>query len=521
MSTHLWLCSLTAVILTCLPRLEAAGGPACRAYRGGGLVVTDPALHPGHLAPGQVLPIRLSRLLPPGPGLPPLQGSEAPGSVRYGQLVFQRVSPSSITFTVAFREAGALGPARTITLLPGDGADLTGDGLQDVVFQAPAKALTAGSAAIDYALLAFPCDAAHASTFALAPGAFPGAKYPYGISGVTPSGEFIFLWDGPAACAGECLVEPGPGDVMVEARSGRFGRIEQVRRTLAGLDLEYARPGTPDLFREVFGAAFVRVSGDLGHLRRGFAQEWERQANLVDVAFTQPLMDNAYGKLDVEVAARLSATIDLSASVTFCGLSAQVAVDVDETLRLAADCLSSRPWSQSFGPLILAAPEFGFAVDGVPLVFSLEVSAGLDLDNQDTGTALQGVSSAGHWGWSASLAASWGWRGVQVNAPDPVAASSLVFQGLPENQNQMQGRASIRPWLIIKPRIGFSSLLYAECPNSLALSCTASSAPPSIRAREDVSYQLNAGFSLDLPLLGSVWARAWPVYSWSDTLWSN
>ena len=45
-----------------------------------------------------------------------------------------------------------------------------------MVFQAPAKALTAGSAAIDYALLAFPCDAAHASTFALAPGAFPGAS---------------------------------------------------------------------------------------------------------------------------------------------------------------------------------------------------------------------------------------------------------------------------------------------------------------------------------------------------------
>ena len=118
MSTHLWLCSLTAVILTCLPRLEAAGGPACRAYRGGGLVVTAPALHPGHLAPGQVLPIRLSRLLPPGPGLPPLQGSEAPGSVRYGQLVFQRVSPSSITFMATRRCVAASRTSRIAPIPP-------------------------------------------------------------------------------------------------------------------------------------------------------------------------------------------------------------------------------------------------------------------------------------------------------------------------------------------------------------------------------------------------------------------
>jgi len=339
---------------------------------------------------------------------------------------------------------------------------------------------------------------------------------------VTPSGQFIFQSEGPTVRAEAFLVEPGPGDVLVEARTGRFGRIGQARRTLAGLDLEYARPGTPFLFREVFGAAFVHVSGDLGQLsRRGRAQEWDWQANLVDLSFTQPLMDNADGKLDLQVAARLSASIDLTADVTFYGLSAQVAADVDETLRLAADVRSSKPSSQTFGPLTLANPEFGFAVDGVPLVFSLEVSAGLDLDNQDTGTALQGVSSAGHWGWSASLAASWGWSGVEVNAPDPVATSSLVFQALPENRNRMKGSTTIRPWLGIKPRIGFSSLLYAECPNRLAVSCTAASATPAVRVREDVSYQLDAGFSLDLPLLGSVWERTWPVYTWSQVLSSN
>lgn len=529
MSTHPWLCPLTVIALLVAPRLEAAA-PPCRAsaYRGGALVVTDPALHPGHLAPGQVLPIRLSRLAAPGPGLAQPGGCERPGSVRYGTLVFRQVSPASVTFTAAFLEAGALGPARTITLLPGDGADLTGDGLQDVVLQVPAKALTAGPAAIDYALLAFPCDAAHTSMFALSPGAFAGGRYPYGISGVTPAGQFIFQSDclpRLATCAGDLLVQPGPGDVMVEARSGRLARIERARRTLAGLELEYAGPGTPDLFREVFGAACVRVSGSLGELSRsahsGPSPEWGWAGNLVDAAFSLPLLDDANGRLSLQAAARLNASIDFSAGVTFYGLSARLAADVDETVRLAADCRSARPWSQSFGPFILAAPEFPFTVDGVPLVFCLEVSAGLDLDNRDTGTALQGVRSSGHWGWSSSLAASWGWGGVRVDAPAPAATSSLVFQELPENENRMHGSATVRPWLTVKPRLGLASLLYAECPNRLAVSCTAMNAPPAFRPREDVSYQLEAGFSLDLPVLGSVWTRAWPVYAWSQTLPSD
>ncbi|MDR3671727.1 MAG: hypothetical protein P4L36_12835 [Holophaga sp.] len=536
MPTHRWSHLLAAITLSCWPGLRAAAPEP--AYHGGALVVTDPALHPGHLSPGQVLPIRLSRLVPPAGAAPPaLQGCEAPGSVRYGQLVFGQLSPACVTFTVTFSPAGTAPPPRTVTLRLGDSVDLAGDGLPDLALRAPVKALTAGAVAIDYALLAFSCDAGHTAMFALAPEAFQDARYPYGISGVTPSGGFIFQSDClPLRASGvrggnrasfqadrSLLVEPAPGDVLVEVRTGRLERIERVRRTLDGMELQYAPAGTPFLFREVFGAAWVHVSGKLADLGRRYrcgrsapGPQWDWQENLVDLSFSQPLMDDADGRMELQVAVRLGVSLDLSANVNYYGLTAQLGAEVDEALRLAMDYRGERPWRHAFGPYTVAKPEVGFTVCGVPMSVSMELTAGLDLDNQDTGTALQGLRSTGRWGWSAALAASWGWRGIRVNASDPVLSDTLVIQGLPENRSDLNGHASISPWMTISPRLGFASFFYGECPNKLALVTSAGGG----HAQEDVSYQLSAGFKLELPVLGTVWERTWPLYQWSDTVWS-
>jgi hypothetical protein len=524
-----------------------AGEPAYRtgAYRGGALVVTDPDRAQGHLVRGQVLPIRLSRLTAPAGPAPSLQGTEAPGSVRYGQLVFQELSPDRVTFTVAFRDAGCnLGPARTCTLRRGDSVDLTGDGLADLAFQAPAQPLTAGASAVDYALLAFPCDAAHAAMFALAPEAFPAARYPYGISGVTPGGHFIFQSDGlpltacgareggaafSLAYAGPALaVEPAPGDVMVEAESGSFGRIEQVHRTPGGLDLHYAVPQTPFLFQEVFGAAYVRISGPLADLvrryRPGTAGLGQWRQDLVDFDITQTLMDSSFGRLDLRAAAHLGVSLALTANVNYYGVSAQVDAELDQRLRLVATYRAGCPWNLSFGPWTLAEPKVGIPVWGVPITVSLPVTVGLAADSDCTGSSVAGLSASGSWGWSASLAATWGWDGVQVDAPAPVSRSSLVFGGLPENRVQVDGRASFSPWMAITPRILIAHLLEGRCSNTLMVVGSVQgdgAAHGSDRAQLDADYQLKAGFSVDLPLLGRVWERSWPLYDASRTVWSR
>ncbi len=530
--------------------LEAAANPPGTepAYHGGALVVTDPGIARGHLAPGQILPIRLSRLTrPAGPGLPPLHGTETPGSVRYGQLEFLAVSPHRVTFTVAFRDAGTgLGAARTVTLRQGESVDLNGDGLPDLALEAPVQALTAGATAIEYALLAFPCDAAHAAMFALSPGSFAQGRYPYGISGVTPAGHFIFQSDclplkpaGPArsgrasfaaeSAGAELAVQPSAGDVLVDARTGRFGPIGQVRRTLRGLDIQYAGATTPFQFREVFGAAYLNVSGNLAELNRRFrcgpASLWDGGLDLVDLSLTRHLLDGTYGQLDLQLAAKLSVSVDLSANINFHGLSAEVAAYLDESLRLAAAYRADQPHSDKFGPYNLARTEVGFSVCGVPLAVVLELNAGLDLDDQDTGSELQGVSSTGRWGWSAAFAARWGWRGVEVNAPAPVVTNTLVIRGLPENHARMKGQASIRPWLAITPKLKLAGTLCLESPNTLAAVASVRSAVAGdqqiTHAQEDVSYELAAGFCLDLPILGKVWERTWPLYTWSDTVWSG
>lgn len=504
----------------CLASLARAGpGRQPEAYRGGALVVTDPDRARGHLARGQVLPIRLSRLAPPAAGPPPLAGTEAPGSVRYGQLVFLEVSPARITFRVAFQEPGGLGTSRTVTLRPGEGVDLTGDGLQDLVFQAPLRPLLAGSSAIDYALLAFPCDAAHAAMFSLPAEACPGAKYPYAISGVTPGGRFIFQSETLPSAAGDLAllapeVEPAPGDVLVEARTGTFGRIGQVHRTRRGLDIHYAAPETPFLFQEVFGAAYVSIKG-LRPGREGVA--WDPV--LVDFDTTQNLLDGEAGRLDLEAAARVQVELSLTACVNYYGLSAELDAELDESLRLEVRCRAGRPWDLYFGPWTLAEPTLPIPAAGIPITLSLPVTAGLSADSHGTGTAIEGISARGHWGWSARVAASWGWRGVQVNAPAPEVRSSLDCAGLPSNRVRIDGKASIGPWLAVTPHIQIAHLLGGKCANTLSATGSILGGPD--RAQVDAGYQLKAGCCLELPLLGEVWERSWPLYTWSRTVWSR
>lgn len=539
MSIPGWFHPLAALALAAGP-CPAAATPApssAPAYHGGALLVTDPRFDQGHLAPGQVLPIRLSRLTRPAAGVPPpLGGAETPGSVRYGDLTFLQVTPARLTFSVAFRDGG---PARTITLRQGQAVDLTGDGLPDLELKAPVKALKAGAKELDYALLAFPCDGAHAALFALAPGAFRGNRYPYGISGVTPAGQFIFQSDclpsspvsGPAGLlfpdrAGPAFqVRPEPGDVLVEVATGRFGPIDSVRRSGSGLELRYAAATTPFQFRNVFGAARVQVSGNLADLARryrcGPASLWTGSLDLLDIATTQHLLDDAHGKLDLQLAARLSVELSLSVNADFYGVSGDLAAYLDETLRLAAAFRADRPFSGKLGPVPLAQPQLGFAVFGVPMALALDLSTGLDVDNQDTGSLLEGLRATGRWGWRSEFAATWGWHGVQVNAPAPVVTDTLVLEALPENVVHFNGQATLRPWLSLTPRLTFGSIFRAEGPNTLAAVASVSNGGGNPHAQLDVTYQLAARFCLELPFLGQVWDRTWPLQAWTGTVWAS
>jgi hypothetical protein len=511
--------------------LGLCADPPEPAYRGGALVVTDPGLAQGHLAPGQVLPIRLARLARPEPrGLPALQGAEVPGSVRYGHLVFQQVSPLAVTFVAVL--AGA--PARTFTLRQGEGADLAGDGLDDVMLRAPVQALAAGARAIDYALLAFQCDARHTAMFALAPGAFQGGRYPYGISGVTPAGQLIFQSDcmepvgdrhpGRASFAvpESPLVQPGPGDVLVETDSGRVERIARVDRSARRMDIRFAAPGTLR-FIEVFGAACVHVSGNLAEMargrRRGPGKPAEDTFDLLDRNATVNLMDGPNGRLDLQVAARLGVDLSLTGSVDFYGVSVQQSTCLDESLRLAASYRAGRPWSQQLGPLSLDSVVVGFTVNGVPLSFELGLAVGLDLDDKATGSALQGVCCTGRWGWSTAFAATWDWwGGFAVNAPQPVTTHDLALAPLPGAWSRLDGAASVRPWLKLTPRLGFGACFNGEIPCTVDATWSVLGVGDTLQTRLDASWAVAAGLDLELPLLGQVWERTWPLDSGSETL---
>ena len=521
-------------LLFLLAGAAAAGraGPASYldgGYHGGALVVTDPARAQGHLAPGQVLPIRLSRLAPPAaPG-----AAEVAGSVRYGQLECLAVAAGSITFLVALRDrSGALGPARVHTLQLGDSLDLDGDGLPDLALEYPQRPLTVHAAAVDYALLSFRCDQAHTTLFALDPGAFPGGHYPYGISGVTPGGRFIFQSDSlaPAGPALALPVAPAPGDVLVDADTGRFGRIERITRADGRWSFDLAPPRSPFLFTKEFGAAYVHLSGDLADLARRYrpsgpvrAAAWNghERLDLLDIDRTRTLLDTAWARVDLLLAARLGLSLDLTATISYHGATAALDAQVDEDLRLAVQGRIGQPWSQGFGPWTLAAPSLGFAAGGVPITLALPVTAGVAVAFQGAGEVFEGVRASGGWGWSGALGASWGWHGVRVDSRAPAARSSVVCVALPENRARLEGQGSLRPWLAVTPTLGVAAILTGSCPATLTLAGTCAGDGTGVHARVDAETSLTAGFSLDLPLLGQAWNRSWPVYAWSGMVWSG
>jgi hypothetical protein len=498
----------------------------------------------GHLYPGQVLPIRLSRLTPPAGGdRPPLQGAEDPASVRYGQLEFLQVAPGRVTFQAAFRQAdGSLGQPRTVSLGLGDSIDLAGTGLPDLTLQIPVKPLTANAAQVDYTLLAFRCDAFHTAMFALEPESFPGARYPYGISGVTPSGHFIFQSDhfdlvpaGAGAPAGRAAllaaspvrdVEPGPGDVLVDLRRGGISLIERARRGKRGWDLQFAQSCAPDQFRQVYGAAYMHVAGTPAQLAgrcsgRQEALDDGHIPDLVHLDGTWTLVDNAYGRVDLQVAARVGPAFDLSANLNFHGLSARLQAGVDETVRLAADCRIDRAWKQDLGSITLANPKLVFSVGGIPLSFTLPVTAGMSLEAELSGHALEGLEARDHWTWSEELAGTWGGRGVRMKASEPVAHHTFQVDALPENRMDVSGKVTLRPRIIAAPTFAIAGLLFGSCPTTLsAAGSLAASGPANPRLDPELSVrcQLDLDLGLDVPVLGKVWQHDWPVYDWTQTV---
>jgi hypothetical protein len=517
--------------LAALPAAALASpDPASRAYHGGALLVTDPGTAAGHLEPGRVLPIRLARLDPGRSGAgPDFDAAEDPATVRYGQMEFLAVGPAEVRFRVAFRQPdGSLGPARTLALAVGQGADLDGCGQEDVALEPPVKPLSAQ--AVPYARLAFRCDARHTALYALDPASFPGARYPYGMAGITPAGHFIFQSDhlplhpaGPGrvrlAAGPDPAVAPGPGDILVDTASGRLHPVDCAHRDERGWDIRYGKATTPFQFTEVYGAAFIHVRG------------WARpdpgpgEKPLVDlVAFdtTQTLFDNANGRLDLQAAAHLDAGLDLSASINWHGLAAELDAHLDESLRLAAEYRADRPWRQDFGSWTLAEPKLGFPVWGVPLSLSLPVTCGLVVDGDYTGKALEGLRSTGHWRWTARMAAKWSWRGVKVDAPPPVSEHTFVVEGLPENHAEMNGRADLRPWVSVAPTFGVADVLFGEFPVVLDLKGALVGRGPGtgIDAQLSARCRLEVGLKIKLPVLGKVWGERWPMYEWTGPIGS-
>jgi hypothetical protein len=510
--------------------LPAPTGPDSgnRAYHGGALLVTDPDAARGHLAPGQVLPIRLARLAPDLGGGPDLDAGEDPASVRFGQLEFLRVGPAAVTFRAAFQQGdGSLGPARTLTLGLGQGADLDGCGRTDLSLEPPAKPL--GARSIAYARLAFHCDPEHTALFALDPAACPGARYPYGISGVTPSGQFIFQSDAlplrPGApgtarlAAGNLAVLPGAGDVLVDTGAGRIRPIDQVQARERGLDMTYGQPTTPFLFQEVFGAAFIRFRS------ANAAPEPGRRplAHLVAFDTTRTLMDNAYGRLDLQAAAHLDASLDFTATINRRGMASHLAASLEESVRLAADYQAGQAWHQDFGTLSLANPKLLFTLSGIPVSLSLPVTCGLEADGDYRGRVLEGFRSTGSWHGTARLAAHWGWHDIRVEAPLPETRNDLAMEALPENHADLDGKARLRPWLAAAPSFGIADLLFGEFPLTFALEGALVGHGPSsgpIGVQLDAQCQVGLGLKLQLPVLGRVWGRRWPLYDWTGPLWS-
>jgi len=530
-----WFQSLAALALAgCAGALPASGVPPALprpdpgAYHGGALLVTDPAAVQGHLAPGQVLPIRLSRL-----PSDPAGALEAPDSVRYGQLVFLEVAPGTVTFRAAFLQAGGgLGPSRTVTLRLGDQVDLCGCGHPDLALEYPIQPLTAAGVQVTYSRLAFRCDDDHDALFALDPHGFPGARYPFGICALTPDGHFIFQPDGPGLSRPECPAvqerrleaEPAPGDVVVETQESRVRRIEAASRSGGRWRLRYARTSAPRLFPEVFGAAFVCILGSPKDLARRYGGPGPLPPQLagdrVVVNTTRTLMDNQYGRLDLHVAADLGADLSLTAHINRRGLTAQVGATADEALRLAADYRLDRAFHQDFGSWTLANPTMGFAVNGVPISFSLPVTGGLALDLAGTGRALEGLKAEGRWRWTANLDARWGWRGARVDVPPPVTDSSMVVEALPENHAEFSGKADLRPWIAVAPTLGVAGMISGACPTTLSAAGEILGAAPGGLAL-DAQCQLGLGLTLDLPLVGKVWKHDWALYTWNGRVWPN
>lgn len=213
---------------------------AGQAYMGGSLLYNPDFPSSGHLMKGAVVALRFANAEKTEDGGEALY-TDKRDSEEFASLTVDSIDESKIAFSVIRSGAGN----RQVTLRTGEATDLNGDGVDDILYQRPAKIHSGFERAVYLTLLSSP-ERLTTTMFAVIAEQYENGSYPSGLIGINPDGKFIYSKYVPNGSARSAVSGLSNDDFVLDGTSGTYIKVSGVaayagQRSIADADLAGAQ----------------------------------------------------------------------------------------------------------------------------------------------------------------------------------------------------------------------------------------------------------------------------------------
>lgn len=481
----------TAAHLNPLSRSVDSVFLAEQAYMGGSILYNPEEPASGHLLPGAVIAVRLSKVEKSTVDAVEVFTDDLSSEV-FGTLTVQSVDVQKIAFDLAlFGKNGVT--KKQYSLAAGSKIDINGDSIDDLEYAAPKQA-HAGFASAVYLTLLSSQESLTTAMFAVLPEQYANGSYPSGIIGINPDGKYLYAKYQPNGRERSIVHGLSDNDFVLDSAAGEYVQVSGItdavnQRSISEADLlQKVRASIVDVLPLASWSAGKVANGGIPVVAETY-EEYTTKKNALKKDFAmyrelasipvQSVTDkiNEFQQIDVETAVGLYGRFlitwsrvetDLFAGVYFSG---KLDLTVKEALQQNLKSIGPYDFENSYS----------FAIGPVPITVACPIRFEMPIDLKVTSDKDSSfvVAFTGIYGGGVDVGAALHWnkifrKGFVVPHAEAYPVANGVFYagstGLtPSDKNAIILTLEAAPSVSANPKIGVANAVWTGIEGSYKL----------------------------------------------------